>query len=299
MTAPPPSPRLALVAGAPPLSDHEFRLFQAFVLREAGIHLGDHKRALLVGRLARRVRALGLDSFGAYYQHVIGNGGEATTLLDCIATNETHFFREPEHFDFLTERALAEFEALASKGSIPRRLRVWSAACSTGEEPYSLAMTLRARFPKESGWSLEIVATDLSTRVLEQARAATWPITKATEIPYDYLRRFMLRGTGSQNGKMKATAELGALIHFSRMNLNDESYPVQGSFDLIFCRNVLIYFDAQAKAKVVDRLLRRLNPHGYFFLGHAETLTGLTDGVQSMVPNVYRLKAPRSNSRGE
>ena len=285
----------AVVAWMPTLSDQEFHLFQALIQREAGIHLGEHKRPLVVGRLSRRLRELELTSFRTYYDRVVeGGDDELKSLLDCICTNETHFFREPEHFTFLEERALGEFEALAASGRIPKRLRIWSAACSTGEEPYTLAMILRARFPKESGWDIEIVASDLSTRVLERAEEALWPIQKTTEIPYDYLRRFMLRGTGSQVGKMKAGGEIRSLVRFCRVNLNDETYPVPGTFDLIFCRNVLIYFDTEAKTKVVKRLLQKLNPHGYFFLGHAETLAGLADNVQSVIPNVYRVKhAPR------
>jgi chemotaxis protein methyltransferase CheR len=280
-------------AWMPSLSDQDFHRFQALIRREAGIHLGEHKRALVVGRLSRRLRELHLDSFRAYYDRVVEGGDEELrALLDCICTNETHFFREPEHFSFLETRALAELEALAAAGDIPKRLRVWSAACSTGEEPFSLAMLLRARFPVDSGWELEIIASDLSTRVLDRASEAVWPIQKTTEIPYDYLRRFMLRGTGSQVGKMKAGAELRSLIQFSRINLNDERYDVPGSFDLIFCRNVLIYFDLEAKTRVVERLLSRLQPHGYFFLGHAETLAGLTDEVQGVAPNVYKKKAP-------
>jgi chemotaxis protein methyltransferase CheR len=282
----------------PALSDKEFRLFQSLIQREAGIFLSEQKRALLIGRLTRRLRALGLDSFTAYYEHVTAErDDELTALLDCVSTNETHFFREPEHFTFLAERALPELEALAASGSIPKRLRVWSAACSTGEEPYSLAMLLRARFPIESGWDIEVVASDISTRVLARAEEAVWPIEKASEIPYEHLRRFMLRGTGTQVGKMKASAELRAMVRFERINLNHDSYPLSGSFDLIFCRNVLIYFDAAVKTRVVARLLQRLQPHGYFFLGHAETLAGIADDMQSLVPNVYRKR--RRASAGE
>ncbi|HEX5057913.1 MAG TPA: protein-glutamate O-methyltransferase CheR [Kofleriaceae bacterium] len=276
---------------APALSEREFQLFQKLVLREAGIFLGEHKRALVIGRLSRRLRELGMTSFGVYYDHVTRSGdAELVHLLDAICTNETHFFREPDHFSFLESHALREFEALAAAGKIPKRLRVWSAACSSGEEPYSLAMTLRARFPRESGWHLEILASDLSTRILDRARAATWPIEKTSEIPYDYLRRFMLRGTGSQSGKMKAGAEIRSLVEFSRINLNDDNWPVAGKFDLIFCRNVLIYFERTGKAKVARHLLDRLSPHGYLFLGHAETLAGLSDQVRSVSPSVYQLR---------
>ena len=276
---------------APHLSDREFRLIQELVLREAGIFLGEHKRALITGRLSRRVRQLGLTSFGAYYDSVMSGGAsELAQLLDALCTNETRFFREPDHFAFLESRIFPELDALVAAKQAPKRLRIWSAACSSGEEPYSLAMSMAARWPRESGWDLEILASDLSTKILDRAREATWPIAKAPDIPYDYLRRFMLRGTGSQIGKMKAGTEIRDMINFARINLNEETYPVAGTFDVIFCRNVLIYFDAAAKARVISRLLRKLNPHGYLFLGHAETLTGISDEVQCVIPNVYRLR---------
>lgn len=275
----------------PALTDREFQLFQALVLRKSGIYLGEHKRALVVGRLSRRMRELGVTSLSAYYELVMKTGdAELTQLLDAICTNETRFFREPEHFSFLESRALRELEELAAAGKIPKRLRVWSAACSSGEEPYSLAMTLRARFPRSSGWQLEIIASDLSTKILARAREAIWPIQKAADIPYEHLKRFMLRGTSSQTGRMKAGAEIRELVEFRRINLNDEAYPVEGRFDLIFCRNVLIYFERAGKANVARRLLGKLHAHGYLFLGHAETLAGISDEVRSVGPSVYQLE---------
>lgn len=279
----------------PTITDKEFRLFQELIRRESGIELGSHKRALLVGRLARVLRECGLASFSAYYERVVRGGEEEMIrLLDRICTNETHFFREPEHFRFLHQHVFDEIEEQAAAGRRRKSIRIWSAACSTGEEPYSLAMALLTRFPRGSGWDLEIAATDLSTTVLERATAATWPIQKSTEIEPSYLRRFMLRGTGSQNGKMRACAELRSLVRFSRLNLNDESYDLPGLFDAIFCRNVLIYFNAEVKARVVKRLSTKLVPRGYLFLGHAETLSGLAEDAKCMIPNVYRFNPPGS-----
>jgi chemotaxis protein methyltransferase CheR len=275
------------------ISEQEFRLFQQLVHREAGIALSDHKRAFMTNRLARRVRQLGLPSYAAYYGHVTrADRAELTQLLDAICINETRFFREPDQFAFLESSALVELDDLAAAGRIPRRIRAWSAACSSGEEPYSIAMALRARFPRTSGWALEVVASDLSTRVLEQAREAIWPIERISAVPPSYVRRFMLRGTGSMTGKAKVAAEIRELVTFSRVNLSHETYAVHGTFDLIFCRNVLIYFDAVMRTKVVRRLLTKLKPHGYLFLGHSETLPGFSEEVQSVMPNVYRLRAP-------
>jgi chemotaxis protein methyltransferase CheR len=166
-------------------------------------------------------------------------------------------------------------------------VRAWSAACSTGEEPYSLAMTLLSRFPPGSGWQIEILATDLSTKVLKQARAGLWSIDKAGDIPLTYRKEFMLRGTGSYSGKMKAGPEVRSVITFERVNLNDPAYAVKGTFDLIFCRNVLIYFDLPSKSLVIDRLLHHLSPGGCLFMGYAETTTGISDQLVSVGPNVY------------
>lgn len=291
MTEPNQAPTMASEAhGIRPVTDREFGLFQKLIYREAGIHLAATKKPLLEARLTRRLRDLGLKSFDAYYRHLVNNGGgsEIVLMLDRIATNQTHFFREPQQFAFIGDEILPAWMA---KGQCPngtKHIRVWSAACSTGEEPYSIAMTLHERFAGAAGWSIEIVASDLSTRVLSAAQKAVWPIAKTSEIPQDYLRKYMLRGTGSQAGKMKAGPELRGLIHFQRVNLNDERYAVAGPFDLIFCRNVLIYFDAQSRAKVIERLVDRLAPQGFLFIGHAESLTGLSDRVRYVAPTIYR-----------
>jgi chemotaxis protein methyltransferase CheR len=241
-----------------PISDREFGLFQRLIYGAAGIHLAPHKKALLEARLSKHIRELGLHSFGAYYDHVVKEKSrdELIRMLDRVSTNETHFFREPRQFEFLESRLCSEWSQQADAGQRRKRITIWSAGCSTGEEAYSIAMLLLDRFPLERGWQIDILATDLSTRALSTARAGIWPIAKAQEIPEKYLKRFMLRGTGAQQHNMKAGQEIAALIRFERLNLNDESYPTSGQFDAIFCRNVLIYFDAQSRAKVIDRLAR-------------------------------------------
>jgi chemotaxis protein methyltransferase CheR len=279
----------ALEAGvAPPaITPREFALFQALIHREAGIYLSEAKKALVAGRLARRLRELALGSFSAYHEFVRQDADERIRMLDCISTNETHFFREPRQFEFLEQQVFPEWAERAAAGLRPRKARVWSAGCSTGEEPYSIAMALLHRFPPSAGWEIEVLGTDLSTRVLDRAQAAVWPIAKAQEIPPRYLRPFMLRGVGSQAGKLKVVPEIRALVRFERLNLNQANYPVRGPFDLVFCRNVLIYFDAPSKRQVVHRLLDHLSPDGYLFLGHAESLTGLTDRARSVGATVY------------
>ncbi len=271
------------------ITTKEFRLFQTLVQQEAGIFLSDQKRALLVGRLAPRMRALSLTSFASYHDHLHREPQELVRMLDAICTNETQFFREPKQFAFLENDVLPAWRAEAAAGERTKQVRVWSAACSTGEEPYSIAMTLSAHLPD---WSIEILASDLSMKVLERATSGIWPIERAEQIPARYRKAFMLRGSGAQEGKMAARPELSSLIRFARVNLSHESYPVNGKFDLIFCRNVLIYFDAPSKRRVIDRLLDRLEPRGYFFLGHSESL-GNFDRVRAAGPTVYALRDSR------
>jgi chemotaxis protein methyltransferase CheR len=269
-----------------PLTTTEFRQVRDFVHREAGISLSDQKQSLVMGRLAPRLRALSLHTYSEYLRHIAADRAEAVRMIDAICTNETHFFREPKQFVFLEQQVIPAWIAQAQAGRRRKHVRIWSAACSTGEEPYSIAMTLLAHLPD---WKIEIVASDLSTKVLARAAGATWPIERAAEIPEPYRKAYMLRGVRSEEGKMAAKEQLRDVIRFERVNLNGERWPVAGRFDLIFCRNVLIYFDAAAKTRVVERLLDVLDPNGYFFLGHSETLNML-ERVRSVGPTVYQLR---------
>jgi chemotaxis protein methyltransferase CheR len=270
------------------ISDELFAKYRALIYREAGIALSEAKKSLLVARVAGRLRELNLASFAEYFRLVEDPAAsdERGRLLDRICTNETHFFRDPRQFLFLSDHVFPRLETEAARTG-RKRVRAWSAACSTGEEPYSIAMAMLHRFPRSAGWQVEVVATDLSNKVLAAARTAVWPVDKAGDIPLHYRKEFMLRGTGSQTGKMKAGPEIREVVSFTRMNLNEPLYSVSGSFDFIFCRNVLIYFDRESKTKVVDRLLTHLAPDGWLFLGYAETTTTITDRLVSVGPNVY------------
>lgn len=274
------------------IGDKEFALFQELICRQSGIYLSTAKRALLVGRLVKRLQELAISSFHHYYQLVLADRDEMIKMLDAICTNETHFFREGQHFEFIEDVVIAEWRRQEAAGRRERRIRVWSAGCSSGEEPYSLAMLLLWHFPPGSGWQIEILATDLSTRALAKAVTAVWPLERAAEIPPRFLKEYMLKGVRSQAGKMRASATLREAVDFQRVNLNDEVYAVNGCFDLIFCRNVLIYFHQRSKAQVIDKLFHRLAATGYLFLGHAESLTNLTDQAECIIPNVYKKIAP-------
>lgn len=268
------------------LTEAEFVKFAQLIEQEVGIHLSDAKKPLLVARLGKRVRGLSLSTFSDYFDHVVHDAVERVAMFDAISTNETRFFREPKHFELLNTRLLPAIKAEAASGARPKSLRIWSAGCSTGEEPYSLAMTLLDHFDP-SEWDLRIDATDLSTRVLEMARAGQWPMRKAAEIPKPLLRRFMLRGTRSQQDSFSAGQELRSIIRFGRLNLTDAHYPMPTNYDLILCRNVLIYFTNAMRRQVVTNLLDHLSPGGSFFIGHAETLAGIVEGPRTVIPTVY------------
>lgn len=285
----------AALVGA--IDDTLFARYQRLVHEEAGIFLGPTKRALLAGRLARRLRECGVASYAAYLERAERDPAERVRLLDLVSTNETHFFREPNHFAFLEGTLLPALRAEGEAGRRPRRLRIWSAGCSTGEEPYSIAMALLAAL---RGWDLEVLATDLSTRVLARAESAVWPLDKSDEIPPAHRKAFMMRGVGRQLGLMKAAPELRALVRVTRLNLVAPLWPPDhGPFDAVFCRNVLIYFDRPTKERVVSRLVERLAPGGHLFLGHAESLNGLeTPRMRAVQPTIYvRAGAPGGGER--
>ncbi len=264
--------------------DAEFRRYQKLMLEETGIHLGDSKRALLAGRLARRLRDLSLDSYGAYFERLRSDAAERVRMFDLLLTNETSFFREPAQFTFVAETLIPRWIAEAEAGERRRSLRIWSAGCATGEEPYSLAMLLRDALDE---WSIEILATDLSTTALQCAAQGIWPIAKASAIPEKLLRRYMLRGVGERAGVMKIAPEIRPLVQFRRVNLHDPAQTPRGLFDLVLCRNVLIYFAEPARRQAVARLIASCAHGAYLFIGHAETLQGY-EGVRGVQPMIWR-----------
>jgi chemotaxis protein methyltransferase CheR len=262
------------------LSDRDFAGFQRLAKSLAGIHLAPAKKALVCGRLAKRLRHLQLDDYGAYLAMLQSGAhqGELQVALDLLTTNETHFFREPRHFEFLRDTLLAR-----KRGEAPG-FRIWSAACSSGEEPYSIAMVL-AHALGERPW--DILASDISTRVLEQARLGCYPLSRAQSIPDASLRAYCLRGVGSQEGSFRVIPELQSRIAFRQINLS-APLPHLGQFDLIFLRNVMIYFDPVTKRQVVSRLLGALRPGGFLLVGHSETLNGIADGLRVLAPSIYQ-----------
>lgn len=283
------APSFATVQGPRPIGPREFRRFQAWILRETGIHLAETKQALLVGRLWKRVKELGLPDYAAYLDLVEagGDGEERVRLVNAICTHETQFFREPRQFEHLEQEMIPRWRRQAEEGRRTKGIRVWSAASSSGEEPYSVAMSLLAHLPRSEGWSVEILATDLSTHILDRARTGIYPMMRAGSIPTPYLKRFMLKGRGEQAGRFAVGAELREVVTFRQVNLHEGPFTSFGQFDLILCRNVLIYFTPEGRAGVLRSLTDQLAPGGRLFLGHAETLNGVTHSLRTVVPTVY------------
>lgn len=266
-----------------------FQKFQALIYAETGIWLGSSKTALLCGRLFRRLRALEITSLESYYECVSrpDQHEERARMIDAITTNETRFYREPRQFEFLVQRVFPRWQAGAQRGLRPRRVRIWSAGCSSGEEPYTVAMLLARTFPAEEGWDVRLLATDISNRVLEKARKGIYPMARAAELPDDLLHSFMLRGIAERQGEMKVRVEVQQMVDFRRLNLDQGSELLEGPFDAIFCRNVLIYFDAASKRRVVTNLVQHLMADGYLFVGHAENLNSVCSQLRSLEPTIY------------
>lgn len=287
-----------ILSGEDDVSDDLFRLFARLIEQESGIHLPVAKKPLLTRRLRPRLRALGLSSFHKYHRLVKRDRVERIQMIDCISTNETRFFREPGQFDFLREQVIPEWIAEAEEGLRPRSLRIWSAACSTGEEPFSVAMALDSALPRWPPWTVDILASDISTRVLAQAQSAVWDRRRAEAIPEAFLRSYMLEGVDHNEGTIKARRRVRAMIRFARINLLEPGLPGGPQFDLILCRNALIYFATETKRTVVHTLLDRLAPNGLLFVGHAESLTTLLSRVRPVAPNIYRLREEQKQPVG-
>ncbi|MCP9473283.1 MAG: protein-glutamate O-methyltransferase [Nitrospira sp.] len=265
------------------ITKDEFRRFQKLIYDKSGITLSDQKESLLVARLMKRLRELGLQTFSQYYELVAGDqaGEEFARMLDLVSTNKTDFFREPKHFEFLREQILPQLER-------DKRVRIWSSACSTGEEPYTIAITLYEGIRDSRQWDFKILASDLSTRVLEQAMAGVYEAERLKDVPIDLLRRHFLKGKGSNEGLFKVKPHLASIIEFQRINLMNEHFPIQMPLDVIFCRNVMIYFDRPTQERLVNKFHRYLKPGGYLCIGHSESLQWVRHPFKSVAPTIYR-----------
>ncbi len=268
------------------LSDRLFEQFSELVYRECGINLHSGKKSLLQARLNKRLRATGIDSYDNYYGYLISNEDprEIVNFIDCISTNLTYFFREQQHFDFLYNIFPDYLESKLKERN--HRIRVWSAGCSTGEEPYSIAMCLLNSLSTQTNIDIKILATDISTKVLAIAKKGIYGADKLKNVSPDFRKKFFRKIKNSIE-EYEVLDQVKNIITFSRLNLK-EPYPFKGPFDFVFCRNVMIYFDKQTQEALVNRMAGYLAPGGYLFVGHSESLMGLNHELSYVKPAVYR-----------
>ena len=268
-------------------SDADFKHLAQVAYDYAGIALSESKRNLLYSRLSRRLRQLGLPSFKEYRALLDGDRKEIENFINSISTNHTKFFREAHHFDHLRAQVILPFAQRLKTGG-PRRLRIWSAGCSSGEEPYTIAAVLAREIVDTARHDIRILATDIDTDVLARAANGQFAAAAIDDVPKVYTSFF--QPDKGDAGKLVISEEARALIAFRRLNLM-EDWPFSGLFDAIFCRNVMIYFDAATKARLIERFTRHLRPDGWLYIGHSESLIGTHPGLQSVGRTIYRRTA--------
>ena len=265
------------------LTPKEFQQIQNLVYQKAGITLSEQKQSLVVSRLSKRITQLALPSFQAYYDFVMSGDDqeELTQMLDLMSTNKTDFFREPVHFDFLKERIIPSL-------SSTKHIRIWSSASSTGEEPYSIAMTFLDAVSNPRQWDCKILASDISTRVLAKAAEGVYEEERVSNLSSSMVKRHCLRGRGAQEGFVKMRQQVSELVIYRRINLMDESFPIRSPLDVIFCRNVMIYFDRPTQAALMAKFHHYLKPGGYLFIGHSESLQWIEHPFVYVEPTIYQ-----------
>jgi chemotaxis protein methyltransferase CheR len=272
-----------------PLSGKDFLKLSELIQSHIGIRMPESKKVMLESRLHKRLRALSLESFPRYCEYLFSEHGfdkELPYLFDVITTNKTDFFREPVHFEHLVEYVLPEL--LSGNHHRIRRLSFWSAGCSTGEEPYSLAMVLQDYRERVAGFDLTIHATDISTQVLDTARLAVYNQEKADPIPLPFKKKYLLRSKDKTRMVVRIAPEIRSLVQFKRLNLMEHNYATIPEVDVIFCRNVIIYFDRPTQELLIRKFYRYLRVGGYLFLGHSETLCGISIPLVTVLPTVYK-----------
>ena len=269
------------------MSSREFASLSRFIYEQCGIKMPEGKKTMLEGRLQKRLRVLGMKSFAQYLDYLFqpdGNSDELVQMIDHVTTNKTDFFREPDHFDYLQNKVLPEW--WGKYGT--RRLMLWSAGCSTGQEPYTLAMVLQEFAAGRPGFDFQILATDISTRVLEQAKGAVYSEELLAPLPSVLKTKYVLRSKDRQSGLVRIVPELRARVKFRRLNFLDGDFGLREPLDIIFCRNVIIYFDRQTQARLLQRFFTHMRAGAHIFMGHSETLSGLDVPLVSVAPTVYR-----------
>lgn len=270
------------------LGDKEFKRLSAFIMSQYGIKLPPNKKALLQSRLQKRLKTLNYSTFKDYVNYVFSADGqrdEVPYMIDAVSTNKTDFFREPLHFDFLMSQGISDY----TRNTGRTRLTAWSAGCSTGEEPYTLAMILQEITTADRNLlDFHILATDVSESVLNHAVDGIYNSEKAQVIPLEYKRKYLLKGKNSHANKVRICNDIRSKVSFRKFNLLTTNYSSLGKFDLIFCRNVLIYFEREIQNFVLTQLCNNLHPGGYLFLGHSESIAGYTLPLKHLRPTIFQ-----------
>ncbi|MDR3706835.1 MAG: protein-glutamate O-methyltransferase [Capsulimonadaceae bacterium] len=274
------------------LRQDEFERFRALAYQAAGINLTEAKKQLVQSRLFKRLRHYGLSSFQEYLRLVDSegeNGNEMRYLINSLTTNKTDFFREPHHFRYISQTILPDMIDQAAHGRRARRIRVWHAGCSTGQEPYTNAMTIADTLRGQGMWDVRLLASDIDTDVLATAKEATYSAEQLEPVPAALKERYLKRVMGRMD-QYQVTQDLRGMIAFRQINLNEDAWPIRADvrFDIIFCRNVVIYFDKPTQRKLFGRFQRLLVPGGYLFIGHSESLFGINDAFETVGGTIYR-----------
>lgn len=269
------------------LSDNDFKRLSKFIYDNYGINLYPQKKVLVVSRLQKRLTKLGMKSYTEYCDFVLNNDKgpkEAVHMIDRISTNKTDFFREADHFEYLSDPMLADYLAETRK----KKIRIWSAGCSSGEEPYTIAMILSEFKANNSSFNFDIYASDISTTVLKKASKAIYPTSDLEQIPNEYKKKYILKSKDRTKHQIRIAPVIRNKVKLFRYNLLSDKTPFNQPLDIIFCRNTLIYFDRQTQQKVVSNLIADLNEGGYLFLGHSESLINMGFSLKHVFPSVYK-----------
>lgn len=272
------------------MSTRDFSRLSEFIYHECGIKMSEAKKVMLEARLRKRLRELCMKSFTEYCDYLLSPQGienELFQMINEVTTNKTDFFREPKHFEYLVGTVLPELMRGSGAG-VQRKLNIWSAGCSTGEEPYTLAMVMSEAALRHPGLNFMILATDISTKVLEKAVRAVYEIERIETVPPGMKKKYLLKSKNRGSGLVRMTPELRSLVKFRRLNFMEGDFGMREPMDIIFCRNVIIYFDRQTQERLVNRFCEHLVPGGYLFMGHSETLNGLNVPLVSAGATVYR-----------
>jgi chemotaxis protein methyltransferase CheR len=288
LTTPPPGELLGGPLTRPIMKDKEFKRFSEFIYSSCGIKMPPSKRTLLESRLHKRLRALSMTAFAEYCDYVFSPEGmeaEVYNLIDVVTTNTTEFFREPNHFEILNRQALP---AWLQRHGLNRSIRLWSAGCSSGEEPYTLAMVLSEFAKTHQGFKFQILATDISAQILSRAASAIYPEERLGQTAQSFKKKYFLQGKGRFAGMVRVAPELRAMVTFDRLNFMDE-FHFKRPHDIIFCRNVMIYFDRQTQENLLNKFCRNLAADGYLFMGHSESISGMELPLRQVAPTVYQL----------